>query len=70
MKLADYLREHAIPAADFARLIGEKKSTVHGWVTGRRSPRSVSKMVKVERATNGAVMAADFVDANQGKQAA
>jgi DNA-binding transcriptional regulator YdaS (Cro superfamily) len=60
MTLAQYLKSQNLPLVAFAADLGEKVTTVHGWVSGRRKPGVVS-LARIERITSGAVRAADFV---------
>jgi DNA-binding transcriptional regulator YdaS (Cro superfamily) len=60
MTLAQYLKSQNLPLVTFAADLGEKVTTVHGWVSGRRKPGVVS-LARIERVTSGAVRAADFV---------
>lgn len=60
MKLAEYLKQNGKTLTAFAASIGEKVPTVHGWISGRRNP-GLASLVAIERATNGAVRAPDFL---------
>jgi DNA-binding transcriptional regulator YdaS (Cro superfamily) len=60
MTLAEYLKQNAITLTAFAASIGENIPTVHGWISGRRNPK-LAALVAIERATDGAVRAADFL---------
>ena len=60
MTLAQYLKSQNLPLVTLAADLGEKVTTVHGWVSGRRKPGVVS-LARIERVTSGAVRAADFV---------
>jgi DNA-binding transcriptional regulator YdaS (Cro superfamily) len=62
MKLAVYLKQNSKTLTAFAAEIGEKVTTVHGWISGRRNP-GLASLVAIERATNGAVRATDFLPA-------
>lgn len=68
MKLSEHLKQNGITLTTFAASIGEKVTTVHGWISGRRNPGLVS-LVAIECATNGAVRPIDFVDQNVGQSA-
>jgi DNA-binding transcriptional regulator YdaS (Cro superfamily) len=72
MTLADYLTAQNMTVTAFAQAMGREISTVHGWVSGARRPRWAD-VPAIERATNGAVTASDFVPrepAPQPEQAA
>ena len=60
MTLAEYLKNKNLTLVSFAADLGEKVTTVHGWVSGRRRPGIVS-LVRIERVTSGAVRAGDFL---------
>lgn len=61
MKLAEYLKANSIPLTTFAADLGEKVTTVHGWVSRRRRPGVVS-LARIEAVTSNQVRAADFLD--------
>ena len=67
MTLADYLKQQDITVTAFAQAMGREISTVHGWVSGARRPRWAD-VPAIERATNGAVTAADFVPREPASQ--
>jgi transcriptional regulator with XRE-family HTH domain len=60
MTLAEHLKQNGITLTAFAASIGEKVTTVHGWMSGRRNP-GLASLVAIERTTNGAVRAIDFL---------
>jgi DNA-binding transcriptional regulator YdaS (Cro superfamily) len=60
MQLSAFLTERAISMTAFSRLLKVSPSTVHGWLNGRCFPRART-LAAIERATGGAVTAADFV---------
>lgn len=60
MKLSDYLTEHDLTYREFAARCGRSVFQVHRWATGRRVP-DVASAVAIERATEGRVTPADFV---------
>jgi DNA-binding transcriptional regulator YdaS (Cro superfamily) len=64
MKLGTYLDQQGLSLTAFARSLGEKITTVHGWTNGRRKPGLV-KMLAVQRATNGSVQPIDFLPETQ-----
>lgn len=59
MTLDQYLRDQGLSLTAFAASIGRKPSQVHDWRSGRRTPRAEA-LADIQRATNGAVTAADF----------
>jgi DNA-binding transcriptional regulator YdaS (Cro superfamily) len=59
MKLAQYLKDHSIHPADFAKSIGVSKETVRRYIVGDRRPARKKLPVIVE-ATKGEVTANDF----------
>lgn len=59
MKLADYLKEHAIPRDKFAEHIGVSEETVRRYVKGTRIPER-EVMEKIALATACKVTANDF----------
>lgn len=66
MKLDTYLREHGLTSAQFAKdagLVG--KQLVHNYRHGLRFP-TAENLRRIREATNGAVMADDFVDQHAG----
>jgi hypothetical protein len=65
MRLAEYLDQRGQTLTSFAAEIGEKITTVHGWVSGRRRP-NVGAVATIERVTKGKVRAADFLDDSRG----
>lgn len=62
MRLGEHLKQNGIKLTDFAASIGEKVTTVHGWISGRRNP-GLAALVAIERVTSGAVRTTDFVPA-------
>jgi transcriptional regulator with XRE-family HTH domain len=67
MKLDDYLREHGLTSAQFAKdagLVG--KQTVHNYRHGLRFPTS-ENLRRIREATNGKVTSEDFVDQHEGE---
>jgi transcriptional regulator with XRE-family HTH domain len=61
MKLATYLEENELTDAAFARVIGVERQAVGRYKTGERFPERLI-LVKIYKATNGAVTANDFAD--------
>ena len=68
MTLAQYLKSKNLPLVTLAADLGEKVTTVHGWVSGRRRPGIVS-LARIEQVTSGAVRAADFLSAENADTA-
>jgi predicted transcriptional regulator len=62
MKLAQYLSNKRIPQSDFANRIGVTQVAVSRYVTGLRTP-SLDLILKIERATKGAVKPKDWAEA-------
>jgi len=62
MTIAEYLKQNGMTLTAFAASIGEKVTTVHGWISGRRNP-GLASLVAIELATDGAVRATDFLPA-------
>lgn len=60
MHLREYLDRRDESVSAFARRLQRKVTTVHGWATGRRTP-DIASALAIERATEGAVRAQDFV---------
>ena len=60
MKLSDWMAANQMKVDDFARLIGVHLVTAYKLRAGKSLP-SVKVAAAIERATNGAVTAADFV---------
>lgn len=60
MTLSEFLRENSMTISALAAAMQRPVSTVHGWVRGSRRP-DWNDIPAIERATNGAVTAADFV---------
>jgi DNA-binding transcriptional regulator YdaS (Cro superfamily) len=60
MKLSDWMTSNEAKVDDFARQIGVHLVTVYKLRAGKSLP-SVRVAAAIERATNGAVTAADFV---------
>ena len=69
MTLADYLKTNRMTVTALAQAMGRPISTVHGWVRGTRRP-DWSDVPAIERATGGAVTAADFVPRDATKASA
>jgi DNA-binding XRE family transcriptional regulator len=68
-KLVTYLTEQNIRQADFALAVGASQPTISKLMSGCALP-SLSLAVAIERATGGAVMAADWMgDRDQAKEA-
>jgi len=75
MKLADYLAEKRMSAAEFAAQIGLHKSTVSRWIDSdstmdKTFRPSWENIEEVKRATGGAVTADDWVTPAGPAQAA
>ena len=60
MKLSDWMAANQVKVDDFARSIGVHLVTAYKLRAGKSLP-SVKIAAAIERATNGAVTAADFV---------
>jgi DNA-binding transcriptional regulator YdaS (Cro superfamily) len=69
MHLRTYLSEADETMTGFAARVGVSVSTVHGWVSGRRTP-SLATVRAIRAATGGAVTADDFVEPTPSKEAA
>ncbi len=70
MKLADYLEQNRMTAADFATLIGVHKSSVSRWVdpdssTGIEHRPGWDVLKKIKQVTDGQVTADDFMGDEQ-----
>ncbi|KIU33269.1 hypothetical protein SR39_13580 [Methylobacterium radiotolerans] len=63
MRLTDYLRQQKLTHSEFAALIGATQAAVTRYANGRRMP-SLGKLIRIERATGGAVRAIDFMPAD------
>ena len=66
MKLADYLTERDLSAAEFAFRIGVHRSTVSRWLEGSTNGGAVARpswdqIIKVHEETGGLVTANDFM---------
>ncbi len=61
MKLATYLATNAVTQKDFAEQIGEKQPIINLYCRRKRIPRP-DVMLKIFKATNGAVTPNDFYD--------
>lgn len=59
MTLKEYLKQNNIKPDEFADLAGVSRGGVLKWISGERYPRFHS-MVKIGKATNGAVLPNDF----------
>jgi transcriptional regulator with XRE-family HTH domain len=69
MTLAQYLAQHGLSQAEFARRIRYPEATVSRWVAGRMVPRRLA-MREIEAATGGAVTPASwFLDAPASSEA-
>ena len=66
MTLADYLRQQSLTPEEFGRLIGRSPGLVKKWRYGERLPR-LPELLEIERLTNGAVTANDFVAAQPAR---
>jgi transcriptional regulator with XRE-family HTH domain len=62
MRLIDYLRQQKLTHAEFATRIGATQAAVTRYANGRRMP-SLGKIIRIERETDGAVRAIDFMPA-------
>jgi hypothetical protein len=62
MTIAEYLKKNGMSLTAFAASIEEGVTTVHGWMSGRRRP-GLASLVAIERVTDGAVRAIDFLPA-------
>ena len=60
MTLSEFLAAKDMTIVALAASLGRPVSTVHGWVRGTRRP-GWDDVPQIERATGGAVTAADFV---------
>lgn len=60
MKLADWMRAKALTDAAFAEMVGRDRTTVSRWRTEKTRP-DWPALAAIERATNGAVTARDFL---------
>ncbi|KAB2918488.1 MAG: helix-turn-helix transcriptional regulator [Hyphomicrobiaceae bacterium] len=60
MRLCDWLKAGNMSGVEFADKIGVHRSTVSRWLAGTAKPRW-DELPKIERATDGKVMANDFV---------
>lgn len=62
MQLAAYLEVNRLSASEFARISGVgPRQVVHNYLKGLRFP-TPENLLRIRRATNGAVTADDFVD--------
>lgn len=68
MKLESYMRQEQLTLTELANRLGRPVTTVHGWVHGNRRP-GWKEVAEIERATAGAVTAADFVPRSAGEAA-
>ena len=59
MELAEYLKAHGLTQAEFAELVGRTPGAVSHWITKRQTVSPHSAWL-IERATSGAVKAADL----------
>ena len=69
MTLAEYLSEHGLSPAEFAKLIGVTDESVRRYAHGRRYPRPAI-MRRIVTATGGAVGPQDFLDLPASQDAA
>jgi DNA-binding transcriptional regulator YdaS (Cro superfamily) len=60
MKLSEYIAQRRGTAADLARSVGVNHSTILRWASGAHAP-SLKMCAALDRATGGAVTAADFL---------
>ena len=60
MTLADFKQTNGLTLGVLADLLGCKVSTLHGWISGRRTPDEAAVKNIVER-TEGQVTAADLL---------
>lgn len=59
MTLRDYLVAHGLSQTEFAAVAGVPVTTLHGWLSGRRTP-SLSAMRRICAATGNAVQPNDW----------
>ena len=62
MDLRSYRKKHGITLDDMGRSVGVTGVTVHRWETGKARP-TLDAVEAIQRATGGAVTAADFMRA-------
>ncbi len=60
MELSLYLKSHNVSLTALAQAIGVRVTTLHGYKDGRRKPPP-KVIAAIEKYTDGAVRAADFV---------
>lgn len=60
MKLCEYLEVNGITQKFFSKKIGVNPTHLSRWVSGKTIPR-INYIMEVEKATNGAVSARDWV---------
>jgi transcriptional regulator with XRE-family HTH domain len=65
MQLSDYLTQRGLKQAEFASMIGVSEAAVSRWATGKGRP-SWAAVAAIERSTDGAVAAKDFMSAPAG----
>lgn len=61
MTLSEYLKQHQIKPAAFARQIQTSRQSVHRWTAGLARPRA-NDMRRIAEATGGKVTANDFYE--------
>lgn len=66
MTLSEYLKQHQIDRQQFAETIGVDRVSVYRWETGKAFP--IRHLQKIIAATDGAVTANDFVQAQEAAQ--
>lgn len=64
MTLSEFLDAKGMTIVALAKSLNRPVSTVHGWVRGNRRPEW-RDVPAIERATDGAVTAADFVPSGE-----
>ncbi len=69
MKLAEYLKEAGISVAEFAETVGVTEQSMSRYLHGRRMPRP-DVLRRIAAASNGRVLAHDFVEDAAGGAAA
>lgn len=60
MKLTDYLEQNGITKKFFSNKIGVNPTHLSRWLSGKTTPR-VDYIIEIEKATNGAVSAKDWI---------
>ena len=69
MKLQKFLDDTGMTSGELARQIGVTQKAAYYWLTVDRSPRPTN-IRAIVTATNGAVTAADLLDAEEPQQGA